>query len=81
MKCNLGYKMNSAKTACANIGGDYRMSSSGKCPKNFNFLTSSAKECELAAKALGSKDRDGKATSSSSTYLPRGCSYNTYHYL
>ena len=77
----MGYKMNSAKSACVKTGGDYRMSSSGKCPSNYTFLTNSAAECQVAAKALGSKDRDGKATFSSSTYLPRGCSYSTNHYL
>ena len=72
-KCNAGYELDKKKTKCTHVKSDYTVSATGKCAKGFRFLEGSAKECETAAKELKLSDKTAYGTSS--TYIPRGCSY------
>eukprot|EP01048_Picozoa_sp_COSAG05_P013562 COSAG05_NODE_1457_length_4829_cov_5.942495_2_plen_1142_part_00 len=72
-KCNPAYELDKAKTKCTHVKSDYTYSSGVTCPKGFKFLTGSGKECEAAAKSLKLKDQTAYGTTS--TYIPRGCSY------
>merc|ERR1712166_1438242 len=52
---------------------DYAISDTGRCPKDYVFLENGAKECEYAAAKIRSPDTTAYGTSS--TGIPRGCSY------